>query len=269
MGQTTPESPWKINWIKPRLQWIKSAIRPAEISAGLCRVMLARQNVLEDANYHKVLPNHFVVELDPEIYQRHFEPMVSSLVKQWRERLVQNVKTTNNRLGRKEYRLLGQVQIDLRPVPGMKNSQARVLSRIAPDFDTMDQPVRQSGQLEDAPAYLEMLNADRRWALRAGDNTIGRSERCHVHLDLPLIKEKRLISSQHATLRIENGQCYLFDGDPNQKPSANGTFVNAQRVSQYGILLHDGDTIILASVDPLHPRPDTPGVAALRYRKRI
>jgi hypothetical protein len=66
MGQTTPESPWKINWIKPRLQWIKSTIRPAEISAGLCRVMLARQNVLEDANYQKVLPNHFVVELDPD-----------------------------------------------------------------------------------------------------------------------------------------------------------------------------------------------------------
>jgi hypothetical protein len=267
MGQTTPESAWKTNWIKPRLPFIKADIRPAEISAGLSNVIMSRKNMLEDANYNKVLPNHFVVELEPHVYQRHFEPMVGPLIKQWRERLIQRIKTTNNRLGHKEYRLLGQVQIDLRPVPGMKNSHARVLSRISPDFDTMDRPVRPLPAEFEAAASLEMLNSDRRWLLHPGDNTIGRSESCQIHLDLPLIQDKRLVSSQHATLRIENGQSYLYDGAPSRKPSANGTFVNSQRVTEYGVLLHDGDVIVLAALDPRHPHPDTPGAAAFRFRR--
>jgi hypothetical protein len=269
MGQMYPESPWQINWLRPRLQWNKAPIRPAEIGDGLCKLMMARGNVLEDANYNKVLPNHFVVELSPENYAHHYEPLGSSLIQQWRDRIVDHLTTTNNRLGRKEYRMVGQVVIDLRPVPAVKDSHARVLCRVEPDFDTMDRPVDLHPVQREATAYLEMISDNRRWPLFPGDNTIGRSDTCDIYLDMPLIQEKRLISSHHATFRIEAGQAYLYDGSSSGKPSANGTYVNAQRITEYGILLQEGDVIILASVDPQYPRWDTPGAAAFRFRKSV
>jgi hypothetical protein len=267
MGQLNPESAWQINWLKPHLQWGKSPIRPAEIGDGLCKVMMARENVLEDANYFKVLPNHFVVELSPENYTHHFEPLGASLLKQWRERLVEHLMKTNDRLGRKEYRLVGQLQIDLRPAPAVKHNHARVLCRVEPDFDTLDRPpdLRPAGR--EPAGYLQMISEDRHWPLFPGDNTIGRSDACDIVLNMPQIQEKRLVSSRHATLRVEGGQVFLYDGALSGKPSANGTYVNSQRITEYGILLQDNDLIILAALDPLYPRWDTPGAAAFRFRK--
>jgi hypothetical protein len=267
MGQMHPESPWQLSWIKPRLQWNTGAIRPAEIGDGLCRLITARENVLEDANYNKVLPNHFVIELNPTNYAQYYEPLANDLIQQWRDRLVEHVKTTNERLGRKEYRLVGQVHIDLLGAPDIKSSQARVLTRIVPDFDTMDHPNQLRPPDNAVIAYLDLLSEDRRWPLFPGDNTIGRSKSCSICLDLPLIQEKRLVSSQHATLRVESGQYILYDGAPGGKPSANGTYVNSKRVSEYGTTLQDGDVIILAALDAHFPRWDTPGVAAFRLRK--
>jgi hypothetical protein len=268
MGLENPEAHWQINWLKPRLPWNKQAIRPAEIGDGLCKAMTARKNILEDANYNKVVPNHYVVELSPENYTHHYEPLGNSLIQQWRDRLVEHLMTANSRLGRKEYRFGGQLLIELRSVSGLKDSHARILCRVAPDLESVDGEISPTTQDRGKEvAFLELIDEDRSWPLYSGNNTIGRGEACDVYLDLPQIQEKRLISAQHATIRNEGEQCFLFDGALSGKPSANGTYVNSQRVTEYGVPLQDGDIIVLAAINPGDPRWDTPGVAAFRFRK--
>jgi len=115
-------------------------------------------------------------------------------------------------------------------------------------------------------AFLELVTGDRRWPLYPGDNTIGRDEACDIFLDLPLVQEKRLISAIHATLRLQGEQCFVFDGSPSGKPSANGTYVNNRRIPASGVSLQNGDILILAALNPDAPRWDTPGVAAFRFR---
>jgi len=84
-------------------------------------------------------------------------------------------------------------------------------------------------------------------------------------LDVPHVREKRLISSRHATIHCHSGQCRLFDGSPDGRRSANGTYVNGRRVPPEGHDLRDGDVIILAALDPDNPRPDLPGVVGLVF----
>lgn len=268
MEATKSQIQWQINWLKPHLPWNKQAIRPAEIGDGLCRVMMAQENLLEDANYKKIVPNRYVVELCPENYQLHYKPIESSLVQQWRERVVEHLMTANSRLGQKEYRFGGPVQIVLRAAPDIKLCNARVLCRIEPDL----QPDGRMASAEPknqpaAVAFLDLVPGERSWPLHPGDNTIGRAEGCDVYLDLPQVQEKRLVSSQHAILHIEPDGCFLFDGSIAGKHSANGTYVNSQRIPEQGIALRGGEMIILAALDPSDPRVDTPGVAALRFRK--
>ncbi len=114
-------------------------------------------------------------------------------------------------------------------------------------------------------AFIELVPSGRRWSLYSGVNTIGRSDASQIFLDLPLIQEKRLVSGQHAYIVFENGTCTLFDGAPDGRPSANGTYVNLRRVPPGGYRLQNGDAIVLAAVDPLYPRSDTPGAATFYF----
>jgi len=277
MDQEHPQPHWQVNWLKPPLFWKEHAIRPAEIGGGLCKVMMAQGNVLEDANYLKVVPNLFVVELSPGNYAHQYEPIRRGLLQQWHDRLVEHLMTANSRLGRKEYRFGGPLQIELRPAPDVKDAQARILSRVESDFGLTGRSLvsgplasgpgsPQAGGRGKAAAYLELVTGDRRWPLFAGDNTIGRDEACDIYLDLPLVKEKRLVSAVHAILRLQGERCTVFDGNPSGKASANGTFVNSQRIPASGLPLQDGDILILAALNPGSPRWDTPGVAAFRFR---
>lgn len=268
MGAKKTEPHWKINWLKPRLLWNEQIIRPAEIGDGLVRVMMDKENALEDANYHKVVPNHFLVELGSANYDHQFKPLEKSLVQQWRDRLSEHMMTANSRLGRKIYRLAGHLQIELRPAPDLKDNQARILCRVEPDAGTpLGDVLLKSMAPEKELAFLEAVDGGRRWSLHPGENTIGRDEACDIFLDMPLVQEKRLVSAQHAMIRIAGGEFLLLDGSPSGRPSANGTYVNAQRISEDGVYLKDGDTIILAAINPRNPRLDTPGVAAFRFHK--
>jgi pSer/pThr/pTyr-binding forkhead associated (FHA) protein len=268
MGQENPEQRWQINWLKPRIPWSRQAIRPAEVGDGLCSVMMARENLLEDANYNKIVPNHFIVELSPDNYLRNYQPLWKGLLEQWREKLVESLMTANSRQGRIEYRFGGQLQIELRSGQDLKDSQARILSRVQPDPDSPDRALQkeQPQRRETEVAYLEWIGGDRRWPLYPGDNTIGREKSNDIFLDFPQVQEKRLVSGQHAFIRCIGGQCTLIDGALSGKPSANGTYVNARQIPKHGISLQDGDRIILASLNPQEPWIDTPGVAAFLFK---
>jgi len=251
------ERGWQVKRLGSRLPWTAGPIRPAEVSEGLCAAILARENVLEDVNYMKVSPNHFIVEIHPENYTRNYQPIEGRILQQWRERLIAHLATTNSRQGRQEYRLGGSLQLTIRPVKDLKLDQARILSRVQPD---------EPGEVPLLPAHLELLDGSRSWVLRPGVMTIGRDNRCDIPLNSPAIQEKRLVSAQHAYLQCQAGRYVLFDGAPDGKPSTNGTYVNGQRVPRGGYLLQPGDLIVLAALKPGEPDPNTPGVVALRLK---
>jgi uncharacterized protein involved in exopolysaccharide biosynthesis len=83
------------------------------------------------------------------------------------------------------------------------------------------------------PAYLLVCmgaNVGHRYPIGAAEVTIGRSDRCDIHLD-----DDR-VSSRHAELVRRAGRYRLYD-----LGSSNGTLVNAQRVEE--IDLRDGDLV--------------------------
>jgi hypothetical protein len=264
MDQENIALPWKVNFIKSRLPWNKKPIRPAEIGDLLCSVMLKDENLLEDANYNKIVPNRFIVELSPDNYLWNYEPLVEGLIEQWQEKLRESLVTANSRMGRKTYRFGGEVEIELRPSDELSENQARIL--------TVIQAKKGVGGIEGVPgeknpaAILELVDGERRWELYPGETVIGRSKGCQIFLDLPLIQEKRLVSGQHAVIRCEAGVCQIFDGSISGKPSANGTYVNSRRVSEKGVTLKNGDIIILAALESDNPQEDTPGTAVFRVK---
>jgi hypothetical protein len=268
MVQGHSETNWQTNWVKPSFLSNKQSISPAEIGDALCKIIMSKGNVLEDANYNKILPNSFVIELSQDNFQKHYEPLKQSLIQQWRERLVEYLMTTNSRLGRKEYRFGGQLYIELHPASDITNSQARVLCRVEPNVDPEgQQPSPQTKLPGSETGYLQLVNGDRRWSLFSGDNTIGRDANCDIFLDVPVIQQKRLVSGQHARIYVDRGHHILYDGSLLGKPSANGTFVNSQRIPDHGLPLQNGDIIILGALHPQRPTMDAPGVAVLRFQQ--
>ena len=258
MTDTRPDDGWKSKMIQPRFLRKGSLLRPAEVSDGLVSAMLARGNILEDANYHKVVPNQYIVELSEEDFARSYQMIEQRIIQQWTDKLLEQLMTANNRLGRREYYFGGRVSIEIRRTPGLKPGQARILCRVQAN------PL-ESSRAAVLPACLEMLADRRRWPLHQGVVTIGRDDICDIYLDMPAVQERRLISGQHAYIVCEDGQYRIFDGAPAGKPSMNGTYVNYQRVTPAGYLLQNGDLVLLAALDPLNPRPDLPGSVTLRF----
>jgi FHA domain/Protein of unknown function (DUF3662) len=270
-----PAADWQVRLVKPRLgglaaaKGLAGANGPAEVSDLLCETLLDRQNVLEDAEYNKTVPNEFVVELPPDSYARHYAPLSKVIEQQWRERLLNYLATANSRQGRREYRFAGQVAVEIRSAPDLEPGQLRIRSRMraeALDSPPLAAPPPVAKPPVVLPACLELLPAGKQWQLRSGLITIGREPACDVFLDMFRVQELRLVSGQHAYLHCLPGAYRLFDGAPNGLPSINGTFVNGRPVPPGGQLLQDGDILILAAVRPQAPSLDTPGVAGLRFR---
>ncbi len=304
MAERSSEGKWRVRIVRPgliglnrlpellglpelaRLPGMGQLVRPADVGEGLRAAMLDRENMLEDVNYQKVIPNRFIVEVGAEVYWRQFQPIERQVIGQWREQLLDDLITANSRQGRKEFRLSGRLRIEVRPSPSLKDSEARILCRIETDQLLQTPPISplpsvyspdqkagaaSEGEMQASPpaigqsVFLELIPTGQRWALYPGINTIGRKESNQVYLDLPEVHRRRLVSGQHAYILMDQGECFLYDGAPDGKPSANGTYVNLQRISGQGYRLRDGDTIILAALDPLHPRSDTPGVITFQF----
>jgi hypothetical protein len=345
MTENASQEKWQVRMIRPgvpgldrlpelglpdisRLPWMNRAIRPADIGGTLRDVMLTRENMLEDVNYVKVVPNRFIVEVSEANYARQFQPIERQIVLQWRERLLEDLVTANSRQGRKEFRFGGRLILEVRPAKDLKDTEARVLSRVQPDASRAARPVGGAvtgggpdprktsnrpqveapakeipmpqvslpsqavpraapplkpavppstrpkppagagealGKAISSQAYLELVPTGQRWSLYPGINTIGRSEGSQIYLGIPVVLEKRLVSGQHAYIVMEGGACTLYDGSPDGKPSSNGTYVNLRRVPPAGYRLQNGDAIVLAALDPLYPRSDTPGVVTFYF----
>ncbi len=329
MAEEQPKERWQVRLIRPgvpgldrlselglpdlsRLPWLNRPMRPADMGSILRDVMLTRENMLEDVNYLKVVPNRYIVEVGQNNYAVQFRPIEGQILQQWRQRLLEELVTANNRQGRKEFRFGGRLRMEVRPAADLRDNEARILSRIEPDSAGAQAQQRRPGQpvtqvappqfdppvpvapqqarprvspplhpesrpkppnaatppsVRGAPAgaFLELVPTGQRWLLYQGTNTIGRSPSSQIYLDIPLVQEKRLVSGHHAYIQIERGESILHDGAPDGRPSANGTYVNLRRVPPTGYRLQNGDAIVLAALDPLYPRSDTPGVVTFYY----
>lgn len=261
-----------------------SPIRPAQVTGELKKAMLARENYLEDARYRKIVPNVYVVQLNRHNYTRYYQPIESELCEQWQKKLKVHLATTNSRLKSNDYVCLGPIEVQIQPVTDLAQNEVDITCQIVKqkEVDDQDKMVEQE-EIDDQDELVEQKEVDpsssfllsaclerqasgRQWALKKGIVTIGRDEECEVYLDMPIVQETCLISSNHAYIRYQDNTFRLFDGSPNSKPSSNGTFVNRQPIEPDGHLLQDGDTIILAALDANDPRPDTPGVVELLFR---
>jgi len=231
-------------------------ILPADVSKKLEAAMLNGRHHLEDANYGKIVPNFYVIEVSPENYEKNYEPIESQAREQWQQRLLIALNTANGRQGRKVFRFGGPVKVNVRPVSDLSDKEVRILSQIR--NEALAEGTSQA-------AYLERLPDGKRWTISPGINTLGRSPRNNIYLDTPDIQANRLISNEHAYIKGENGRFYIYDGTPDGKRSRNGTFVNGQGITSSGHKLSDGDVIILASLDYDYPRPDTPGAAGFIF----
>ena len=263
---------WYVKVISPRLPWGASHPRAAEVGEALSVVFLSREFALEDAEYNKIVPNEFVIELHEVNYLRNYQPIEERVLKQWRIMMLDQLATTNSRQGRSIYQLSAPLRLEIQPVNDLKPTEVRILCRVqSPQANSTStaepgKPLPRTS-LAAIPPCLEMLSGGQRWLIRSEIVTIGRDERCNIHLDLPHVQDKRLISGEHAYLHLKQGRYFIYDGSPDGKPSVNGTFVNGQSVLSGGYPLEDGDVIILAALDPSDPRQDSPGVAALRFRE--
>lgn len=233
------------------------AVRPADINRHLEAAMLDRQNLLEDVNYGKIVPNEYLVEVGPETYEHRFRPIANDLTNQWQRRLLDALNTANGRQGSRVYRFGGPVVVHLRPAADVPEDEVRIRSRV-----NNEQAVAAAVGIP----CLQRLPRGRSWPLQGSLVTVGRSRQSDIYLDEPEIQERRLVSSQHAYLRCRADRCQLYDGSPDGKPSLNGTYVNGKRLGQEGQQLRDGDVVVLAASDPQHPSPDAPGVAGFVFR---
>lgn len=264
-----PGSEWHVKLIKPRLPWETQHPRAAEVGEALSHAMLSKEYSLEDAEYQKIVPNEFIVELHEMNYLRNYQPIEERVLQQWRTKMLEQLTTANSRQGRNLYQLSAPLQLEIKSVTDLKPTHVRILCRVQhPEADVaisgdLDKPIARPPTMP----CLETLSGEQRWSLHSDVVTIGRDERCDIYLDKPDVQAKRLISGEHAYLRLEQGRFYLYDGSPDGRPSVNGTFVNQQPVPPSGRLLVNGDTVILAAIDSANPNPDIPGVIALRFQE--
>jgi hypothetical protein len=222
--------------------------------------MFAKENILEDVYYRKIVPNRYIVEVNEDNFERNYHTIQKQITQQWSQRLLDQLMTANTRLGRREYSFGGPVLVEIRPASDLAGSQVRIRFRVQAE------EAQETDDAQPARACLELSPGRQRWQLHRGTVTIGRYDICDIHLNMPEVQERRMISGQHAHIRSEpDGGFRLFDGSVAGKPSVNGTFVNYQRVPPGGHLLRNGDFIILAAPDAENPRPGVPGAVSFYF----
>jgi predicted component of type VI protein secretion system len=115
------------------------------------------------------------------------------------------------------------------------------MSRYTGDVQGASQKVKGGGSRP--VAFLELLESNTpmggRIELEALEARLGRSA---SQADI-VFKDDSTVSRIHATIVKEGNDYRLFD-----EQSTSGTWVNEQRVPEYGLQLVDGDTIRLGAV---------------------
>lgn len=111
---------------------------------------------------------------------------------------------------------------------------SRAPAAIAPRTSPRPQPTELYGQQPRPTGWLVARNggqAGKNFGLKAGDTTIGRDTR-----RADIVLDTSTISGEHARVRYEGGQFFLYD-----LASTNGTFINNRQIQKQ--ILRDGDVV--------------------------
>ena len=143
--------------------------------------------------------------------------------------MVNKQPVTRQALGNEDDLIIGQTRLIYRDKSGVVSPRPSVvqpapspvpdLRPVAPSPPPMPQPLVAPAPRPAALSFLDQTTG-RRYALRPGVTTIGRSAGNDIVLDAPSV------SAHHAEIRYENGRYILYD-----RGSTNGTFVNGRRIS--------------------------------------
>lgn len=85
MAHVTPPD-WFRHLLKPKSGLFAQAVRPADVLEALCDLSLTRRYLLEDVDYRKIAPNHFIIELSGANYQQNYRPLEQQFCQQGRAR---------------------------------------------------------------------------------------------------------------------------------------------------------------------------------------
>jgi hypothetical protein len=105
-------------------------ILPADVTRHLARAMLTRRNVREGADYGRIVPNDYLVELSEANYRHNYAPIELQVCERWRTDLTATLDTTNERLGRQAYKLGGEVRIRIKPTSDLAPGSVRIQATI-------------------------------------------------------------------------------------------------------------------------------------------
>src|SRR5690606_11521117 len=77
------------------LSRLSRPIRPADIVEGLRDAMFDRNNMVEDVNYQKVVPNRYIEEVSKTNFSRRYQPIREQIIQQLTNQLLEHLLTTN------------------------------------------------------------------------------------------------------------------------------------------------------------------------------
>lgn len=143
--------------------------------------------------------------------------------------MVNKQLVTRQALGNEDELIVGQTRLIYRDKSGVASVRPSAVQSVpssVPDLPpaAVSPPPIQQLPVVPVPSPVALWLIDqttgRRYALRPGVTTIGRSGGNDIVLDAPSV------SAHHAEIRYENGRYILYD-----KGSTNGAFVNGRRIS--------------------------------------
>jgi hypothetical protein len=198
-----------VNWVVAKA--FRTELQPIEIGRHITREMdLNRQ--LGPQGF--IVPNNFVVRLSTKDYKR-FESFKTELESEL-------VKVVKDHARLEDYRLVGQITVDLLEDPSLDPSTVEIVSEVRSDPEGL-------------PPYSVLLPDGRRVKLGKNSLIIGRLPESDIVISNPNV------SRRHAELRRAGNDVILVD-----LGSTNGTRVNGQLVTRQR--LNPGDEISIGGI---------------------
>jgi hypothetical protein len=188
-----------------------------------------------------VVHNVYELWLSPEDFAT-IAPLQARLEQDVREHLTLVVQARG-------YELLGALLVHLRLSEAAQEGEVQLISKFDPTALAPTPPTPPTA----STLALYEPQTERTFPLSQAEIRIGR----HPDNDLSLARLPaqlcQRVSRFHAHIRTEAGQFILYDG-LNGQASANGTYLNGERLTNTGRPLKQGDTIILGQLPHDHPR---------------
>ncbi len=223
-------------------------LQPADLNKSLVKALFDEAH-LTTRGEMQIVPNQFAVTLHPDDYVAHFRPNQPAILTEWQAYLRDALDTANQRHGRTRYRWDAPLSIVIETNESVARNSAEIAATTAQPATPVEPTVafRPNRTVACHIATQPCLRLPNNTTISLYEDliTLGR----HPDATITLPDDDLLLSSYHATLRRTPNGYTLHDGNPNARPSTNGTAINGQPVDVAGKQLNKGDKITLAGVE--------------------